>query len=476
MIGSVAGKKNRIIENKISYINRLDGGILAAVFVMFIVLIIGVSTETQRYKNSQMAQIQDSMEVLADNQRVQFEKYISEKVSLLQALVTFPDIYEMDMERQKAFIRERSEKLGFHHLFIIKEDGTGFYVEEGVCRNQKEEPFFQDVMDNDVYITEPFYGADAATMTISVSILDEDYRKIGALCGAIELNEIREMFAANRMFFNGESYLINRDGYYMAAEDMHKVYDRVNIFEKTDSEVELIRSAFEGCEDKTGSIVEDGIEYQANVTYLKDYDWVIVQCIETKEIFKGLKYIDYWKYASLFIVAIIILCVIRIIVYWHRSNRKINTDTLTGCRSRAAMQNLLEKLEHILKYDITIIYLDLNYFKQVNDNYGHENGDRILCIFSRVLMEVFRGKGQVGRIGGDEFMVVLLNVQEEETEKLCREVDKRLREEAAKLEFECKISTAYGYAMRKKDCAERLEKVVTQADANMYRHKEGNRE
>lgn len=468
-------KKKKIIENKISYINRFDGGVLAAVFIMFIVLIISVSTETQRYKNSQLAQIQDSMEVLADNQRVQFEKYIVEKVSLLQALVTFPDIYEMDMERQKAFIRNRSEKLGFHHLFIIAEDGTGFYVEEGVCRNQKEEPFFRDVMDNNVYITEPFYGADATTMTISVSIYDEDQQKTGALCGAIELNEIQEMFAANKMFFSGKSYLINRDGYYMAAEDMYKVYDRVNIFQNTDSEVELIRSAFQQCEDKTGKIVQDGVEYQANVTYLKNYDWVIVQCIETKEIFKGLKYIDYWKYASLFIVAVIILCVTRIIVYWHRSNRRINTDTLTGCRSRAAMQNLLEKLESVHKYDITVIYLDLNYFKQVNDTYGHENGDRILCIFSEILMEVFQGEGEVGRIGGDEFMAVLLNVQEEETEKLCMEVDRRLQEEARKLEFECKVSTAYGYAMRKRDSTKSLNEVVAQADENMYRNKEENR-
>ena len=46
----------------------------------------------------------------------------------------------------------------------------GYYIEESVTRNQKGEPFFEDVMENEIFITEPFYGADATTMTISVWI------------------------------------------------------------------------------------------------------------------------------------------------------------------------------------------------------------------------------------------------------------------------------------------------------------------
>ena len=448
-------KKKRVTRSRISHISPFDSGILVTVFIMFIVLIISVGTETQHYKDGQLVLVQDSVKILADNQRLQFEAYISQKVSALQALTTFPDIYEMDMKRQSAFIRKRSKDLGFHHIFIMNANGVGFYIEENVCRNQNDEPFFDDVMENEVYVTEPFYGADATTMTVSVSIHDKNGKKLGALCGAVELNEIRDMFMANKMLFSGKSYLINRNGYYMAAKDMQKVYNKITIFSEPDSEAELIRSAFEECSDKAGTIVQDGVEYQANVTYLKDYDWVIVQCIEKEDVFKGLKYLDYWRYASILIVVIVVLCVARISVYWYRSNRKINTDTLTGCRSRAAMQSLLEKLEHVYKYDVTVIYLDLNHFKQVNDNYGHENGDRILCIFAEVLMEIFEGKGQVGRVGGDEFMVVQLDESEENTEILCQRVEKRLVEKTLGLEFAHEVSTSYGYAVRKKEREQR---------------------
>lgn len=467
--------RKKIIANKTSYIKPADRIILIVVFLMFIVLIAGVRIGTQHYKENQLLAAQDSMDILADMQKTQFERYISNKLSSLQALATFPEIYEMDLQQQQDFIKGRSKALGFHHIFIIQEDGTGIYIEENTTRNQKDEPFFDNVMKQDVFITEPFYGADAATMTISVSIRDEEGRKVGALCGAIELNEIQQMFRQNRMLMDSISYLINRDGTYIAATDMKKVYSKGVLYEETNSDASLIQEAFAGCCDMTGTMVQDGVEYLTNITYLRDYDWVIVQGISKEEIFKDIRYIDYWSYVALAILAIIILCVIRIIFYWHRNNRKINTDTLTGCRSRAAMQNLTEHLEHIYKYDITVIYFDLNHFKQVNDHYGHENGDRLLRIFAETLMEVFGGRGQVGRIGSDEFMVILLDIPEPETQQLCGQVNNRLLEQSSTLDFSYTISTSYGYATRKKDSQELLDDIITQADKNMYYYKESHR-
>lgn len=453
----------------------VDAGVLIVVFVMFVLLIVGMSTGTAQYKRNQVLLVHDSMDILADNQKVQFEQYIDNKVSLLQGLATFPEIYEMDTEMQRAFIKGRSKALGFHHLFIMKSDGMAFYIEENLCRNQKDEQFFKDVMKNNIYITEPFYGADATTMTISVSIYDKNRNKVGALCGAIELKEIQEMFRENRMFMNGKSYLINRRGYYVAAENMDKVYNKVTIYGEAYSEVSLIKRAFEKREDQTGTIIQNHMEYQANVTYLKDFDWAIVQCVETEEIFKDLTYIDAWQYVSLAIVVVIILFVIRITIYWHRSDKKINTDTLTGCSSRAAMQNLLESLNDTEQYDVSVIYLDLNKFKQINDNYGHDYGDKILCIFCDVLVEVFGKNGYVGRIGGDEFMIILLNAKDEEIEELCKEVNERLKARSKELEIDYTISTSYGFATRRRGSKESLDDIVTKADERMYCYKENHR-
>lgn len=460
------------LSNKIVYLNPVACSILVAVFFMFVFLIAIMHTKTEQYKQNQISLMQDSMRVLADNQKKQFEQYIANKVAVLQSLVTFPEIYDMKAEKQYDFLVNRSQNFGFHHLFIMQADGIGYYIDENVYRNQKDEPFFYDVMNHDIYITEPFYGADATTLTISVSIKNENNKKVGALCGAVELKEVQQMFQNNKMFLNGSNYLINRKGYYVSAYDMQKVYNKVTIYGESYTDAEIIKKAFEQQNDQNGTMIHNGIEYQTNVTYLKDFDWVIVQCVKTEDILEDLVYIDIWQYASLGVVVIIILCVMRIIFYWHKSNRKINIDTLTGCSSRAAMQNLLERLNSSKGYDISIIYMDLNKFKSINDKYGHDYGDKILCLFSDVLTDIFHTKGCVGRIGGDEFMIVLLDTEEEEIVKMCQAVNERLKEKSKELNLDFRVSAAYGYASRKSDGKENLKDIVNLADERMYKYKE----
>lgn len=467
-------RKKKLISNKISYIRPIDRVILIVVFLAFVLLIVAMGIGTKRYKHNQILLVQDSMDILADNQEIQFEQYIRDKVSLLQGLTKFPEIYQMDRQRQKDFIKSKSKALGFHHLFVADTDGIVFYVEEDLCRDQKNEIFFHDIMNNNIYITEPFYGADATTMTISVSIFNGG-QKVGALCGAIELKEIQEMFRKNRMFLNGSSYLINRKGYYMASEDMNKVYNKVTIYKESGAETALIEKAFVERKDQSGTMLYDDAECQVNITYLKNFDWAILQCVKTEEIFKDLEYIDIWQYTSLAIVAIIIICVIRIAVYWNHSNKKINTDTLTGCGSRLAMQNLIERLNSSKQFDVAVIYLDLNKFKQINDTCGHDTGDKILCIFSEVLVSVFGNDGYVGRIGGDEFMVVMLNTDEAEIVTLCEKVNTQLIDKVKELELPHMISTSYGYAIREKGSNANLKTIVDKADERMYDYKEKHR-
>lgn len=256
---------------------------------------------------------------------------------------------------------------------------------------------------------------------------------------------------------------------------MQQVYEKLSIYDKQNSDYSLVQAAFDEKTNQSGIIIQSGTEYQAYVAYLENYDWVILHCIETEEIFEDLGYIDFWKYASLVIVIIILLCVIRIAVYWYKSEKKGETDALTGCRNRASMEKLLEWLDKEKQNDVTIIYLDLNKFKEVNDTYGHDKGDAILCIFSAVLMEVFGEFGFVGRLGGDEFVVVLQNTPEEYVIQMCNQVEERLKEKSKDLEFGHIISTSYGYATRKKGSKESLDHVITKADEKMYRNKKDRR-
>jgi two-component system cell cycle response regulator len=84
------------------------------------------------------------------------------------------------------------------------------------------------------------------------------------------------------------------------------------------------------------------------------------------------------------------------------------TDPLTGLLNRRGIQDEAARLlARRTSGDLAIIYLDLDGFKSINDRFGHAEGDSALARVAGALLETFRAADVVGRIGGDEFLVVV---------------------------------------------------------------------
>lgn len=96
-------------------------------------------------------------------------------------------------------------------------------------------------------------------------------------------------------------------------------------------------------------------------------------------------------------------------------------DPLTGLGHRGAFDERLSvEIERALRYGrhFTLLLLDLDRFKQINDNYGHPAGDQVLLEFSRQLRLSLRQSDEAFRIGGDEFSLICPETTTEECEKL----------------------------------------------------------
>jgi diguanylate cyclase (GGDEF)-like protein/PAS domain S-box-containing protein len=152
-----------------------------------------------------------------------------------------------------------------------------------------------------------------------------------------------------------------------------------------------------------------------------------------------------------------------------------NTDFLTGLHNRRSLYEYLTSLDNNSK--ISLIMLDLDKFKSVNDTYGHAFGDEALEITSRALEECF-DDGFVARLGGDEFMTALVGEYDlEEVEKRTQQLlDTLLSKYAVKKEFHA-LSASAGIAQeRLSECdIKSVENLIKRSDDALYNAKESGR-
>jgi diguanylate cyclase (GGDEF)-like protein/PAS domain S-box-containing protein len=130
-------------------------------------------------------------------------------------------------------------------------------------------------------------------------------------------------------------------------------------------------------------------------------------------------------------------------------------DPLTGCYNRRYLSTVMRQYESQPESEWGCIYLDIDHFKQYNDTNGHAEGDAVLVKMARFLMRHVRAEEAVVRVGGDEFLVVLRDSDEDQTEHVVA----RLRTAAA---TSAPVPFSMGWATRKR--GETFESTMNRAD------------
>jgi diguanylate cyclase (GGDEF)-like protein len=133
-------------------------------------------------------------------------------------------------------------------------------------------------------------------------------------------------------------------------------------------------------------------------------------------------------------------------------------DPLTGCYNRRYLNTVTRQCEAQPKGEFGCIYLDIDHFKQYNDTNGHAEGDAVLVKMARFLMRHVRAEEAVVRVGGDEFLVVLSDAGEDQTEHVAA----RLRAAAA---ASAPVPFSMGWAARRN--GEKFEETMIRADRRL---------
>jgi diguanylate cyclase (GGDEF)-like protein len=156
-------------------------------------------------------------------------------------------------------------------------------------------------------------------------------------------------------------------------------------------------------------------------------------------------------------------------------NHVAHHDALTGLPNRkllaVRMQQAME-LAMVKKTNTAILYLDLDGFKAINDQYGHDAGDMALIEVSRRLGKVIRGSDTLARVGGDEFVIVLSDLQDSARSSVEMVAHKCLMvfEPAFLIQgVSCRLGTSIGLAVCQEE--DTIEQLLSVADKAMYQAK-----
>lgn len=150
-------------------------------------------------------------------------------------------------------------------------------------------------------------------------------------------------------------------------------------------------------------------------------------------------------------------------------------DELTMISNRRGFIALAQHAINVSRrkeYPVTLVFMDLNKFKRVNDTYGHAEGDRALVAFAEQIKSSFRDSDIYARLGGDEFVVLLTDTSADLVEEIIDRFDSDLSEYNKQANRGYDIAYSLGTANYDVDKHASIEDLLDQADTLMYREKE----
>lgn len=154
-------------------------------------------------------------------------------------------------------------------------------------------------------------------------------------------------------------------------------------------------------------------------------------------------------------------------------------DFLTGLANRKnLMQRLNEEFIKARRHNFlhAFLFIDLDNFKKINDHYGHAVGDLLLKEVAKLLQTLVREEDFVARISGDEFAIMLLNINNEETEaarnveEICKKILKQISKPFIINEYKLEISSSVGIKLFP-DGEQNTQNIIIHADTAMYQAK-----
>lgn len=154
-----------------------------------------------------------------------------------------------------------------------------------------------------------------------------------------------------------------------------------------------------------------------------------------------------------------------LVAYIFLESTSTEEDFLTKLYNRWSTEVYMKHLKEAEK-TFGIMLMDLNYFKEINDEHGHHKGDQVLIGFANILKKSFQQKGLIARLGGDEF-IIIFEGEHINPDQIAEDIHSQLKKQSDPILQSLRFS--YGYELYQQH--QSLNEMYMTADEKMYQHK-----
>lgn len=386
---------------------------------------------------------------------------------------------ESEIEKITRYLESIKNKYNMFSTFLVSDKTGNYYTSKGLLEKiKKENPNnawyfkFKDIQDaHEINLDFNKFLGDTLIMFINYKIFNDDFHYIGAAGIGIKISYIDEMLKRFRLKYNFNVFFSNRNGDIVLSESENKDINNI----KNINELGL---GTKGVLVENNRILEyekNGKKYILNSKYIKELNlYLFVEA----EIDKFTKEVEKTFIINLLISLLVTAIIIVIILYTINSyNRKLEKlasyDSLTHLPNRRSFNEYFVKSLKLFRRDKnprSIIFLDIDNFKLINDNYGHLVGDYVLKRIAIILNIQIRDCDTISRWGGEEFLILLNNSNLEQSIEVAQKL-KNSFENDVELSSYVKDGVTASFGVTSYKEKDTIEKIIARADHALYRAK-----
>lgn len=391
---------------------------------------------------------------------------------------------EKDPTKMTSYLAQIQKKYNTITAFFVSEQSRLYYHPSGVLKkvseaNEDESWYFQAKSSHQPYVINIDQDtADKKRLSIFVNyrVEDKSGRFIGIIGVGLSLQTVVELIENYQKRYGREIYFVNRQGEVMLRSSQYQS----DLHSK--NKVKLAKAFLQILTSPSASLsfkADNGSTLYLNSRLVPEFDWYLIVEQVNDPSSERIEKAFIINMAVALVISIIVLLLAHFAVrnYHERLESMATQDKLTGAASRQVFEFYYKQAVARCKRrdeSLSLVLLDIDLFKLINDNYGHQAGDLVLTRIAQLIKSHLREEDVVCRWGGEEFLLLLAGCDLDHA----RGITETIRSAVAGLQFHfnnqvVRVTISAGLAEMQQ--SENFSQVVERADHHLYEAKHAGR-